>query len=175
MYGDIIYVEREPLLWRSAEQRRNPESKKLDLAIYRMTKYRHYGIDLGNNQVAHFYANSIWERANSEIIISSIEEFTKDGRCQTLQFVPFGFTREEVVERALGTVGTNFGGYSILENNCEHFAMWCATGSRASNQYVLLKNGITRVSKPIAPIRKKVFSFANYGLSMSRNWINRNF
>ena len=175
MYGDILYVVRRPLLWRSAEQRRNPESRKLDLAIYRTTKYRHFGVDIGEGRVAHFYANSIWERQDSRIIISSIEEFAKDGEAGVLQYVPYAFTREEVVERALSTLGTNFGGYSILENNCEHFALWCATGSRASNQYVLIKNGLTKVSKPIKPIRRKMAAFANTGITVSKNWIHRNF
>lgn len=175
MYGDIIYVERQPLLWRSTEHRRNPESKKLDLAIYRMTKYRHFGVDLGNGMVAHFYANSIWERQDSMIIISTIDEFMKDGEAQVCDFIPHEFSREEIVERALTTVGTNFGGYSILENNCEHFALWCATGSRESKQYGMLVSGLTRVSRPIRPISEKMFAFANTGLTMSKDFINRNF
>eukprot|EP00736_Rhodelphis_marinus_P010960 Rmarinus@m.20139 len=35
---------------------------------------------------------------------------------------------ELVVHRALDRVGSNFGGYHIVRNNCEHFAMWCKTG-----------------------------------------------
>ena len=36
--------------------------------------------------------------------------------------------------RALALVGYDFGGYNLLTNNCEHFANWCASGARFSNQ-----------------------------------------
>jgi len=173
MYGDIIYVERQPLLWRSAEYRRNPKSKILDIAIYRTTKYSHYGIDLGSGKVIHFLGYSIWERQDSVITITSMEEFAKDGEVKVLRNIPNKFSHEEIVERAMSTLSTNFGGYSILENNCEHFAIWCATGSRASMQSGKIKTGISVVSNPIAPISKKVLAFASAGVSYSKNFLRR--
>lgn len=42
------------------------------------------------------------------------------------------FSAEEVAKRALGEVGK--GGYHLLFKNCEHFAVWCATGVSESVQ-----------------------------------------
>ena len=163
MYGDIIFVERRPLLWRSTELRRNPGSKRLDMAIYRMTKYIHYGIDLGDGKVAHFMADSFWIHQESKIVETSIEQFVKDGKLGVLNDIPYKFTREEVVERAYEVMNTNFGGYSVVENNCEHFAMWCATGIRESRQSALLRYGyfaVTYPKKRLQPISKKVLGMA---------------
>lgn len=167
MLGDIIYVERRPLLWRSTKKRRNTNSKKVDIAIYRMTKYSHYGIDLGNGKVAHFQADSYWDRHNSTIVETTLDNFVKDGKLKRLENVEYLYSREEVVERAYQVMGTNFGGYSILDNNCEHFALWCVTGSKRSKQYELLKYSIhtvkrpiATVSRPIAPISRKMLAFA---------------
>ena len=163
MYGDIIYVERRPLLWRSTELRKNPGSKKLDIVIYRMTKYSHYGIDLGDGKVAHFMADSFWLRQDSQIVETTIEKFVKDGKLMVLEGIPYKYTREEVVQRAYEAMNTNFGGYSVVENNCEHFAMWCATGIKESRQSALLRYGYIAVTYPkkrLQPISKKVLGMA---------------
>lgn len=148
MIGDIIYVERKPLLWRSTKSRRNPNSKKLDIAIYRMTKYRHYGIDVGDGTVIHFQGDSVWNREDSSIEICTSEEFRKDGRIGVVKDVPYIYSREEVVIRAKEFIGTKFGGYKLIHNNCEHFAMWCATDLRMSRQAVLWKYGYNVVAFP---------------------------
>jgi len=163
MYGDIIYVERKPLLWRSAKRRINPGSKRLDIAIYRTTKYSHYGIDLGEGKVAHFMGDSIWIRRESQILETTIEKFVKDGELSVLENIHYNFTREEVVARAYEVMNTNFGGYSVVENNCEHFAMWCATGVRESRQSALLRYGYIAVTYPkkrLQPLSKKVLGMA---------------
>ncbi|CAM0958821.1 unnamed protein product [Alopecurus aequalis] len=44
---------------------------------------------------------------------------------------------EEVVRRANGLLSTGFGCYNMVKNNCEHFAIYCKTGSvRPSGQVV---------------------------------------
>lgn len=42
------------------------------------------------------------------------------------------FTPRTVVRRAKSKIGTH--GYNLLWNNCEHFAMWCKTGLKLSEQ-----------------------------------------
>ena len=42
------------------------------------------------------------------------------------------YSGEETVRRARGELGK--GGYDILCNNCEHFAIWCKTGLKESSQ-----------------------------------------
>jgi hypothetical protein len=131
-----------------------------------MTKYSHYGIDLGDGMVAHFYADSFWIRQDSIIKEATMDFFVKDGTLRIIDDIPYQFSREEVVDRARSVIGTNFGGYSVLENNCEHFAMWCVTGIKASRQSVLLKYGYRAVTYPkkrLQPISQKVLSFATAG------------
>ncbi len=41
---------------------------------------------------------------------------------------------EETVSRARGKVGKMGGKYSLLFDNCEHFATWCKSGTAASEQ-----------------------------------------
>jgi len=156
MKGDIVFVTRRPLLWRSTEDRRNKNSKKMDIAIYRMTHYTHYGIDLGEGKVAHFQADSYWDRHKSTIVVASMEEFAKDGHVKVLKDVEYLYSRDEVVERAYQVIGSSFGGYSILDNNCEHFALWCATGSKDAKQYGLLKSGFQTVSRPIISVSRPI-------------------
>lgn len=163
MYGDIIYVDRLPLLWRSTKIRQTPKSKKMDIVIFRATKYRHYGIDLGDGRVVHFVGESFWSRQDSRICIDTMESFVKDGRLEVVTDVEPTYTREEIVERALSCVNTNFGGYTVVDNNCEHFAMWCATGQRISRQGYLLKKGYriaTYPKKRLLPISKKLLNYA---------------
>lgn len=148
MIGDILYVDRKPLLWRSTKNRRNPNSKKLDIVIFRMTKYRHYGIDLGDGRVIHFQGDSVWSRGDSSIDICSIDEFLKDGILGIVEDVPYKYSREEVVDRASEFLGTRFGGYKLIHNNCEHFVMWCATDLRMSRQAVLWKYGYNMMAFP---------------------------
>ncbi|PCE32541.1 lecithin retinol acyltransferase family protein [Burkholderia ubonensis] len=42
------------------------------------------------------------------------------------------FSADEIADRALGQLGK--GGYDLVFNNCEHFAVWCATGVSESIQ-----------------------------------------
>lgn len=170
MYGDIIYVDRHPLLWRSTEHRKNPDSDLLDIMIYRVSKYRHYGVDLGNGNVAHFNGLSFLRRQDSAITEDSMEVFIKDGILGVIADIPYGYSRDEVVNRAKAQIGTNFGGYSVVHNNCEHFALWCATGMKESRQAVFLKYGYDAMAYPkrqLKPLSAKVISFAVMGTMMS--------
>jgi hypothetical protein len=131
-----------------------------------MTKYSHYGVDLGDGMVAHFQADSFWIRQDSIITETTIEEFVKDGLLRMVEDIPIKYTRDEIVERAREVMNTNFGGYSVISNNCEHFAMWCATDMKDSRQSLLLKYGYEAVSYPkkrLQPISQKVLSFAGFG------------
>ena len=42
------------------------------------------------------------------------------------------FSPEDTVRRARSKIGTH--DYSLFGNNCEHFAMWCKTGLKLSEQ-----------------------------------------
>ena len=42
------------------------------------------------------------------------------------------YSPEETLKRAYSRIGESK--YSVISNNCEHFAMWCKTGSAVSTQ-----------------------------------------
>jgi hypothetical protein len=63
----------------------------------------------------------------------SHQEFSKGGRVQRSDFGTAKFSRRQILARARGE-GLNKETYSLLFNNCEHFARWCVTGERNSYQ-----------------------------------------
>ena len=42
------------------------------------------------------------------------------------------YSTDEIVSRARSKIGENH--YSLITNNCEHFAIWCATNVHESHQ-----------------------------------------
>ena len=96
--------------------------------------YYHYGIYAGRRKVIHF--------SRGKIRRDSIENFTSDTGAifdtSTIDVIGFdpehikGIPLKECYERAKSCVGKT--GYDVLENNCEHFALWCRTGKAISAQ-----------------------------------------
>lgn len=114
--GDIIYTERKHGL------------------------YSHYGIYVGENQVVHFSAprGKETDAENADIIQTSIEEFLHGDKLFVLRDKPDSdykpFPPHVIVERAKSKIGNCRGTYSLVSNNCEHFAYWCRYGVKESIQ-----------------------------------------
>ncbi|NLT96112.1 MAG: lecithin retinol acyltransferase family protein [Clostridia bacterium] len=144
MKGDVIYVVR---LLKKQEQ-------NLALSYYKQYKhrifwqqfedgfpsYRHYGIDIGDGTVVHFRGDRFLIQKSAWIQRTSMKSFLGGGELYIEENVKYAFPRNEVVRRALSQVGSNFGGYNFIFNNCEHFAYWCATGRRISKQVMLRRS-----------------------------------
>jgi len=82
--------------------------------------------------------NMILSNTDACIQHTSMEEFLDESKNEIDTIVNYKYERETVVKRALNKVGSDFGGYDFLRNNCEHFAYWCATGERTSRQVFFL-------------------------------------
>ncbi|CAF2513958.1 unnamed protein product [Rotaria sp. Silwood2] len=54
------------------------------------------------------------------------------------------FSNEETLQRAFSQLGKR--GYSLLGNNCEHWARWCRTGEHYSEQIVKFRNLVKKKS-----------------------------
>lgn len=114
--GDIIYTERKHGL------------------------YSHYGIYVGENQVVHFSApkGKETDAESADIIQTSIEEFLRGDKLFVLRDKPDSdykpFPPDVIVERAKSKIGKCGGTYSLVSNNCEHFAYWCRYGVKESVQ-----------------------------------------
>ena len=79
--------------------------------------FRHYGIDLGDG--------------------TDYDGFAQGGQICYADDVRLAFSQDRIMDRALSQVGSDFGGYHFLCNNCEHFANWCACGKRISRQVLM--------------------------------------
>lgn len=105
--------------------------------------YRHYGIADGNDGVVHFVGATGLFGGDIRIRHTSIATFAQSDQVQIDDYVTAlgAFPRDQILQRAIDKVGSSFGGYNLLTNNCEHFASWAATGKRISRQASLVMGG----------------------------------
>jgi hypothetical protein len=106
---------------------------------YRGVPFQHHAIDLGDGTVVHFAdadggaAGPGRDFRQFEIIRTSIDVI-RSGGADRVHVVSHRerLDREETAARALQQVGR--GGYDLVFDNCEHFALWCVCGSETSRQ-----------------------------------------
>ena len=92
--------------------------------------YSHHGIYAGNGMVLHF-KGAVREKQDPAVIISDMATFLKNGilrRRSYKQRLPHA----ETLQMAHAHLAQK--GYSLVFNNCEHFATYCATGKKKSRQ-----------------------------------------
>lgn len=155
MRGDVIYVSRY----------RRPANGILYMKD-RDGLYRHYGVDVGGGQVIHFRNYSGESKNSAKIILTSISEFAKGDSIEKSCMTQYLYDKDEIVDRAYSKLGSNFGGYDLINNNCEHFANWCASGKRTSAQ-VFFKNddqdivekAIDRTFEPLIKLGEAIDKF----------------
>lgn len=110
--------------------------------IYMVTRLgpvplEHHGIDIGDGSVIHLAPKSgsrIALRDNSgqfSVRKDTLVEFARGKPIRQVEYA-FRLAIEQTIELAEGYVGRT--GYHILDNNCEHFATYCATGKCGSRQ-----------------------------------------
>ena len=106
-----------------------------DIVVADRIIYKHYGIYAGEGRVIHFAAQRGKEKdpKHAKIIESSLASFLKDSPVlvEESDDQP-AFPSDQVVENARARLGEK--GYSILTNNCEHFANECKYGVKKSRQ-----------------------------------------
>ncbi|MEN1759195.1 lecithin retinol acyltransferase family protein [Anoxynatronum sibiricum] len=160
MQGDILFVMREPLRFGSIGIRVNDETRWIDRLIIRFLRYRHYGIEVEDGQVIHFYCNSLLALPQATIAKVPLAVFAKDGVVKVDRSVKRLYSRELVVKRAYSQLNSNFEGYHYSQNNCEHFAVWCATGERQSQQNLIREAAARWMSLPLRTGEKVMASIA---------------
>ncbi len=106
------------------------------IKVYR-TGYWHHGIDIGNNRVIHFTGNkekgySGFEASDMVITETSKEDFSSNATIKTVEYSEKSNNAETTVEIAQSYLGKS--GYSLFDNNCEHFARYCKTNEWKSEQ-----------------------------------------
>ena len=93
--------------------------------------YHHDGIYLGIGQVIHLTSIPGEGTAGARVRIDPLEVFAS-GRPVTARPYAGNHDPDAIITRALSQFGE--GNYHLLFNNCQHFARWCATGDRVSEQ-----------------------------------------
>ncbi len=160
MKGDLLYVDRYPLGLEPVDNRRNPRSCWLDVLLMRVLTYKHYGIDAGEGQVFHYRCESILAIHEATVCLTSMAEFARDGEVHVDRSLLPAFLPEEIVQRATDQLHSNFDGYRIKHNNCEHFAVWCFTGERVGKQDLLREAWQRSLQLPLRTKEKMLAALA---------------
>ncbi|XP_022720158.1 retinoic acid receptor responder protein 3-like [Durio zibethinus] len=111
--------------------------------------YYHHGIYVGDDMVIHLMAPPIiynrfsdpcqkcgYKRNFSSGVIKTCLRCFLDGHSLHVCEYRFSKPAHEVITMATDCLEWNylFGPYNLLTNNCEHFAVFCKTGSKESDQ-----------------------------------------
>ena len=113
----------------------------------------HLGVYIGNNEVVHYRDDNIVHR-------TSWEEFLRGREPQHWEYPDIkGASPNAVVKTAMGKVG-EVSKYSLLKNNCEHFAIYCKTGGATRySKYAQIPAVIENVSShPVAGLVVELYS-----------------
>jgi|GEM_PF-2209645 len=123
----------------------------------------HYGVYDGKGGVYHFTG---FNPDNAKIVYTSIDAFADGGKVYVDSYPKAKYTPEEIIKRAESKVGSDFGRYNIIYNNCEHFANWCVTGVRQSMQSLnvnpnddkrdIVEKGIDNIFNPLINLGDKI-------------------
>jgi hypothetical protein len=104
------------------------------IKVKRRLRYHHHGIDVGQNKVIHFTGEP-GKKKDASIQETSLEEFLNGRKIEIVQYSEC-FSPEETVRIAKG-IAKKFlikSKYNLVWNNCEHFARYCKTGDKVSEQ-----------------------------------------
>jgi hypothetical protein len=113
--------------------------------------YYHHGIYVDDSHVIQFGSpTNELNPATAEVMIVSLDTFLRDSLLEVrvlndneLKEVR---TPNEIVNYAMSKLGTK--GYSIISNNCEHFASECLFGKRESDQVNKVFSFLEELFKP---------------------------
>ena len=94
------------------------------------TPYWHHGIYLGDNSVIHFTGENA-EKSEASIKKTSLEIFCRGSEPEVVEYAR-SKPAKEVIKTAESLIGNK--DYNLIWNNCEHFARYCKTGEKESEQ-----------------------------------------
>ena len=93
--------------------------------------YTHHGIYIGNNCVIH-YAGLSDGIKSAPVEKTSVDNFCQGAGYSIRTYSDAKHIGSDVVKRAKSRLGEDT--YSVFNNNCEHFCIWCITGKHDSKQ-----------------------------------------
>lgn len=92
--------------------------------------YTHHGIDCGDDTVIH-HPGGLGHKMNAVISCTTMASFAS-GKQVFVREYESPLSTDIVILRAESRL--NKAGYDLFYNNCEHFATWCKTGNKKSEQ-----------------------------------------
>ena len=99
--------------------------------VRRPLLYTHHGIDCGDGTVIH-YTGELGSKTDAAVRRSLLADFVAGAEEVRIQEYEQCDPAGAVVERAESRLDER--DYSLVFNNCEHFAYWCKTGKKRSRQ-----------------------------------------
>ncbi|MGI6395389.1 MAG: lecithin retinol acyltransferase family protein [bacterium] len=142
--GDFWKILKKLARW----SRRNPV-KGDHIRVSRVIYY-HHGIYIGNGKVIHYNTHGSGDGllGDARVICTSLDDFLEGGSCGVRNYFASErkslYSPNSIVRRAKSKLGQE--GYNLIFNNCEHFANWCTTGKRRSEQVEDLFDIINRLN-----------------------------
>ena len=103
--------------------------------------YAHQGIYTGNGKVIHF-TGSVREKIDPEVRETDLSKFLKGSKLRRREH-DRRLPRAETLMLARSQLGNK--NYSLLVNNCEHFANYCVAGKKKSRQLKKVVVGLSVV------------------------------
>ena len=101
--------------------------------------YKHHGIYMGDGKVIHV-SGSVREKVSPEVRESDLSLFLKGKAPKKMQYHK-RLPASETIRTAKKLLRD--GSYSMVLNNCEHFAAYCATGKKKSMQVRKIVAGLS--------------------------------
>ena len=125
--------------------------------------YMHYAIYTEEAKVIHFAGleKDFWIFDDIYTHEAPFSHFLLDANRFEIVKYKKSYNPDEIVRRAYERL--NRRGYSLLFNNCEHFAVYCATGEKRSQQVetvgLVLVNGVVYAATTAIPVTRPLRFF----------------
>lgn len=123
--------------------------------------FQHHGIDMGDGTVIHLAPESgarIALRDNSEAFSVRRDPMSVFSNGEPVHVVELTGERTKAETAAAAEAQLGRTGYSLLDDNCEHFARFCATGKSESHQ---IEMSAATVSTVASMATKAVWSISS--------------
>jgi hypothetical protein len=89
-------------------------------------------VGLDHDAIADASGGVIRAKIGRGVVRERLATFDPEGRARVVRHDARRFDHRETLARAEANLGRD--GYNLLLDNCQHFASWCATGTRTSHQ-----------------------------------------
>lgn len=115
-----------------------PKANYGDVIYVKHILYKHFGIYINDNCIIHYDGKQDDILLRTMCVRETDKKRFLNGKESygVKKFKYNNYEPDEVIKRARRKIGTKK--FNLILNNCEHFANWCKTGNRKSDQVNLV-------------------------------------